>query len=302
MSLAVTGSIGIDTIHAPTGHAERILGGSCTYFAAAASFYGLIRVIAAVGDDWPQSHADLLGKFDNIDLAGLEHRKGSKTFSWTGKYHDNMNIRETLFVEQGVLAEEPPPVPQQFCDTEYLFLANDHPVSQLKLLESFSQPKLVVADTMDLWLNTEFAALEKILFAVDGLIINDSEAEHMTRCGNSVCAARLICDKYNLKFVIVKKGEHGSILMHKDGIAVLPAYPAETVVDPTGAGDSFAGGFMGYITKQDKFDFLTLQKALAHGTIMASFTIESFSLERLVHLTTAELDHRMRQFAEAVSV
>jgi len=302
MSLIVTGSIGIDTIHAPTGSAESVLGGSCTYFSAAAALYGPVRLVAAVGDDFPDEHERTLQHFPSIDISGLEKRAGSNTFRWTGKYHENMNIRETTDVTLGVLGEDPPGVPESFHDSRYVFLANTDPLSQLRFLDSFPDPTLVVADTMDLWIKTESDRLNELIHRIDALVLNDSEAEMMTSAGNTITAARQIRRQYDLDFVIVKKGEHGSILMHPDGIALLPAYPAEKVIDPTGAGDSFAGALMGVITRTGRADFPTLQQALAHGTIMSSFTIESFSLDRLTNLTMDEINQRLDEFANYVQI
>jgi len=303
MSLLVTGTICIDTIVAPTGHREGILGGSCTYFAAAASFYGPVRLVAAVGEDFPSEFVKTLDHFRTIDSAGLEIRKGSKTFRWGGKYLANMDSRETLFTDLGVIGEHPPTVPAKFKDSQFLFLANSHPGVQMKMLESVARPKLVVADTMDFWINGARAELDLLLTKVDGLVLNYDEAELYTGKRNTVDAARAIL-KAGPKFVVVKKGEHGCILCHRDGIVALPAYPAENVVDPTGAGDSFAGGMMGHLAshKGDAHSIGAIREALAHGTVVASFNIESFSLDRLKTLTRGEIDARYREFASMVRV
>lgn len=303
MSLLVTGTIGIDTVHTPSGKAEGVLGGSCAYFAAAASFFTPVRVVAAVGGDWPAAHRRALEHFKNVDLSGLEHRPSSKTFAWGGRYLDDMNNRETLYTHLGVLEEPPPGVPAKFRDSEYVFLANTHPGVQLELLSHFPKRKLVVADTMDLWINVANDELMKLLKQIDGLALNYDEAELLTDTRNPITAARKIL-KLGPRFVTVKKGEHGAILVHEDGIAVLPAFPAEIehVVDPTGAGDSFAGGMMGHIAAVGKTDLATIQSALAWGTIVASFTIESFGLDRLTKLTRREIDERMKQFQRATRI
>lgn len=301
MSLVVTGSIGIDTIHTPTDSVESILGGSCTYFAAAAAFLGPVRLVAAVGDDFPEEHRQLLESFLD-DLDGLEERAGSKTFRWTGRYYDNMNKRETLDVHVGVLEEDPPPVPEGYRDSEFVFLANTHPASQLAFLESFPNRKLTVADTMNLWITTERDTLDALLKAIDGLVLNDEEAELMTEEANPVKAARMIREEYDLDFVILKKGEHGSILRHERGMAVIPAYPIEGLVDPTGAGDTFAGGVMGYLANVNRTDFEAIQTAMSHGTIISSFTVEAFSLDRLREISMADIHGRMIEFARAVRV
>jgi sugar/nucleoside kinase (ribokinase family) len=314
MALICTGTIGIDTVYTPTDHAEHVLGGSCTYFAAAASFFTPVRIVAAVGGDFDQQFRDVFKSFPNIDTTGLEIRQGSKTFRWGGKYHQNMNSRETLFTELGVLVEKPPAVPGPYLDSEYVFLANSHPGVQLDLLNQFSKRRLAVADTMDLWINSARKDLETLLKHVDGLVLNNDEAELFTGKKNPVTAARHILNDHNqgakgLQFVVLKKGEHGCIIVHKDGIAALPAYPAEQVIDPTGAGDSFAGGMMGYIAGQGATSktskpgsFETIQQAVAHGTVVASFNIESFSLTRLQKLKKGELDARFKEFAKMVRV
>ncbi|MCW5755841.1 MAG: sugar kinase [Phycisphaeraceae bacterium] len=308
MPLIVTGTVGIDTVYTPDhGHRENVLGGSCTYFAAAASFYCKpVRVVAAVGEDFPPELRQTMDRFEGIDHAGLEVRKGSKTFRWGGKYLDNMDQRETLYTDLGVLAEEPPAVPKAFRDSRYVFLANTHPAVQLGLLEQLPQRRLAVADTMDLWIETARPELERLCGLIDGLVLNFDEAEQLTGKRNTVAAARRILD-LGPRFVVVKKGEHGCLIVHKDGIAALPAYPTEEVVDPTGAGDSFAGGMMGALAREADADesldpsaFGAIHRAVAHGTIVASFNIERFSLDRLATLTRAELDERYRRFAGMV--
>lgn len=294
MSLIVTGSIGIDSIHAPTGNADNVLGGSCIYFAAAASFFGPVRVVGAVGDDFPDRFLDTFKQFQ-VDLAGLERRSGSKTFRWRGKYHEDMNNRDTLEVDLNVLAEALPEVPPHYRDSRYVFLANTHPASQLELLGNFTQRDLVVADTMDLWIETERPVLMDLLRQIDGLVLNDSEARMMTEQTSLIRAAEQMLD-LGLTFVVIKKGEHGSLLWHRQGQAVLPAYPARDVVDPTGAGDSFAGGMMGHLTATGNTSVQGLRDAMAYGTMLASFNIEAFSLDRLVQIQREHIDNRLTEF------
>jgi len=306
MPLIVTGSIGIDTVYTPTGeHRENILGGSGSYFAAAASFYGPVRLVAAVGDDFPDEMRSTLASFKGVDLAGLEQREGSQTFRWGGKYLDDMDRRETLYTELGVLGEAPPPVPDSFKDSTVAFLANAHPAVQLAMIDALPKRKLTVADTMDLWINIAKDELARVLSAVDGLVLNYDEAELLTKTRNPVTAAKHILEM-GPKFVVVKKGEHGAIFVHKEGIAALPAYPAEKVIDPTGAGDTFAGGMMGYLAQHaasnNLSDFDTILKSLAHGTITASFNIEAFSLERLKTLTKQEIDARYNEYAKMLRI
>ncbi len=305
MSLIVTGTIGIDTVHTPHGSAEGVLGGSCAYFAAAASHYAPTRLVGVVGDDWPDAHRKTLASFEGIDLGGLEVRSGSQTFRWGGRYFANMNDRETLFTELGVLEEHPPEVPGHFADSRYVFLANTHPAVQLGLLEQFPDRKLAVADTMDLWINIAHDDLRQLLTAVDGLVINDSEASQLTEEHNAITAARRILEM-GPTFVVVKKGEHGCVLVHRDGgaVGVLPAFPVEAsgVVDPTGAGDSFAGGMMGHLAASERTDADAIHEALAWGTVTASCTIGSFGLEGLRDVDRAGLDARMSSFQSAAVV
>lgn len=298
MSLIVTGSIGIDTVITPNGQADEVLGGSSTYFAAAASYFGPVRLVAAVGEDFPTSFMPVFEHF-KIDTAGLEKRAGSKTFRWTGKYLENMNDRETLSVELNVLAEDLPPVPENYKDSQYVFLANTHPAGQMALLEQFPNCKLSVADTMDLWINTANDELKALLKKITGLVLNDSEAKLLTGESNMIVAAEAIL-AMGPEFVVIKKGEHGSLLVHKEGIAALPAYPAKAVNDPTGAGDSFAGGMMGYLAASDDVSLDAMKKAIAYGTIVASFNIEAFSLERMKQIGKGEIDKRLTEFRQTV--
>lgn len=310
MSLIVTGTIGIDTVETPSGETrEGVLGGSCAYFSAAAQHHGPVRMVAAVGEDFPDAHRKVLGSFANIDSKGLEVRQGSKTFRWGGKYHDNMDHRDTTFTDLNVLEEAPPAVPEEYKDAKYVFLANGHPAVQLGMLDQLPNRKLVVADTMDLWINIALDDLKLLISKVDGLVLNFDEAQLLTGHQNTVAAAKHILDM-GPSFVVVKKGEHGCLFVMRDsdgiGIGALPAFPAEQVIDPTGAGDSFAGGMMGYLAHdqngEPEFNLARLKAALAHGTVMASFTIETFSLERLASLNTNELAERFDEFARMLRV
>ncbi|MEM1330836.1 MAG: PfkB family carbohydrate kinase [Planctomycetota bacterium] len=303
MSLICTGTIGIDTIETPSGERrEELLGGSGTYFAAAASFYAPVRLVAAVGDDFPDSFNAVFEKFPQVDTEGLERRGGSKTFRWGGRYMEDMDHRETLFTELGVLGEAPPPVPQNFRDSQFVFLANGHPAVQSAMLDAIDSPKLSVVDTMDLWIDTAREPLEALLKRVDGLVLNFDEAEQFTGLRNPVAAGRKLLE-LGPRFVVVKKGEHGCILVHRDGIGALPAYPTERVVDPTGAGDSFAGGLMGALAASNDADpgsIESVHAALAHGTVVASFNVESFTLDRLCEIGRDDLQARFDEFAGMV--
>ena len=304
MPLLVTGTIGIDTVHTPTAKAEEVSGGSCAYFAAAAAFHhNPVRIVGAVGGDWPNEHAALLESIEGLCLKGLERRSDSKTFAWGGRYFDNMNQRETLFTELGVLEEAPPEVPESYADSRLIFLANSHPSVQMDLLKKFPDRQLAVADTMDLWINIAREELLALFKKIDGLIINDSEAEQLTEISNPITAARAIIGM-GPSFVIVKKGEHGAVLVHQGGIAAIPAFPLDQdgVVDPTGAGDSFAGGFMGHLAASGKLDFETMQKGMAWGTVTASFTLGSFGLDGLCATTREQLHARMDEFKKIAAV
>ena len=303
MKLVVTGTIGIDTVQTPRAKREGVSGGSAAYFAAAASQLCPVRLVAVVGGDWPTEHHSILKSFSGVCLDGLESRTNSRTFAWGGKYFEDVNRRETLFTEVGVLQEEPPRVPTAYADSELVFLGNTHPSVQLGFVDQFPKRKLVVADTMDLWIRTANPELRALLQRVDGLIVNDSEAAELTGVRNAISAGRKILDM-GPKFVVVKKGEHGAILIHPEGSAVIPAFPIEdaNVVDPTGAGDSFAGGFMGYLAREGRFDFASLQKAMAYGTVVASFSLEAFGLDRMRTLKFDEITKRLAQFQQMARV
>lgn len=309
MPLIVTGTIGIDTVHTPTGSAEAVLGGSCTYFAAAASFFTDVRMVAAVGGDWPEHHRAVLQRFPRVCVEGVETRPTSKTFAWGGRYLEDMNTRETLYTNLGVLEEAPPAPPEAYRNSRFVFLANTHPAVQNDLLAQFPRRVLAVADTMNLWIDIAKDDLRKLLTQVDGLVLNDEEARMLTGRSNLIDAGSAIL-KMGPTFAVIKKGEHGCLLVHRDGLAALPAYPAEKVIDPTGAGDSFAGGMMGHIAASHPEDadassaasFEVVQKSLAYGTVVASFNIESYSLDRLASLKKEELDERLAHFGRIVRV
>ncbi len=300
MSLLVTGSIGLDTVETPAGRREQILGGSAIYFAYAASFFTPVRLVGVVGEDCPRSFFNVF-EGREVDTSGLEVRKGSKTFRWHGSYVKDLNEAVTVEVDLNVLAERAPKIPQPFLDSRYVFLANTHPVLQLEMLKSLNSPKLVVADTMNLWISTQREELGKLLRHVHGLVLNDGEVRLLTGQKNLVAAARQVLTM-GPKFVVIKKGEHGCLLCTADrGEFVLPAYPTDKVVDPTGAGDSFAGGMMGYLSTQGTFSAATLKRALAFGTVVASFTIADFSLDGLRAATRDQIDDRWHDLKQAMS-
>ena len=300
MSLLVTGSIGIDTVEAPSGTVKDALGGSSVYFSYAASFFTDVRLVGVVGDDCPDGFLEPLEGNGRIDLGGLEVRKGSKTFRWHGRYHDDVNVRDTVAVDLNVLAEAGPTIPKAFRDSDYVFLANTHPALQLEMLSQLAEPKLIVADTMDLWITTERDVLERMLGRVDGLVLNDSEARLLTEQPNVVAAGEEIAQAVR-GFVVVKKGEHGSLLFARGEVAALPSYPTAKVVDPTGAGDCFAGAMMGCVAAEDDADLPALRRAMAYGAVTASIELEDFSLNRLLTATRGDIDARFEQLRRLVS-
>lgn len=297
MSLLVTGTIAIDSVETPYGREENCLGGSATYFSVAASHLRPVRLVGAVGEDFP---GEFLKIFDgrDIDTAGLERRSGSKTFRWKGTYEGAMNEAQTLETQLNILAEDPPRIPENFRDSKYVFLANTAPAVQLQLLKQLDDTQLVVADTMNYWIENNQNELMELLRNINALVLNDNEAKMLTGKDNLVAAAREIT-KMGLDFVVVKKGEHGTLLWTKNNEAfVLPAYPTEAVKDPTGAGDSFAGGMMGYLAGKDNSDLDSLKKAIAYGTVIASLVIEDFSLGRWSSAGIKDIEQRLQQFRE----
>lgn len=300
MSLLVTGSIGIDTVKTPFGVSENCLGGSAVYFSYAASFFAPVRFVGVVGPDCPFKLAEVF-KGRNVDLAGLEVREKSKTFRWSGTYLDDMDNRTTDYLELNVLAEAPPKVPAAFSDSKYVFLANTAPKLQLELLEQIKQPQFVAADTMNCWIESNLSHLKLLLKRIDCLIINEDEARLLACEKNLIKAGKNILDM-GPKAVLIKKGHAGSLLCSTNGEQfILPAFPVENVIDPTGAGDSFAGGFMGYLVQKHKTDVKSLKEAIAYGTVTASFTIEGFSLNGLSAINRADIDARFETLRKMTS-
>ncbi len=297
MSLLVTGSIGIDTVKSPYGTRTDCLGGSSVYFSMAASFFGPVRFVGVVGDDCPFDLAQVFAG-RGVDLAGLEVRPGSKTFRWAGTYQANMDDRTTDAVELNVLAEAPPQVPDVFKDSRFVFLANTAPALQMELLSQVTRPTFVAADTMDLWIDNSLDDLKALLKKIDCLIINEDEAKQLANEPNLIKAADCIM-AMGVKVALIKKGASGSLLRNAQGETfLLPAFPAADVIDPTGAGDSFAGGFMGTLAAQGKTDFATLKQAVAYGTVTASFTIAGFSLDGLTATNPSDIEQRLNQLRE----
>jgi sugar/nucleoside kinase (ribokinase family) len=299
MPLVVVGSVAFDSVETPTETRHRVLGGSAVFFSYAASYFSKVRLVGVVGEDWPDEHTRLL-QSQGIDTSGLTVIPGAKTFFWRGKYLPNMNDRETLEIELNVFGEFKPVLPPEYRQCQYVFLANGSPVTQIKVLEQVTAPKLVVADTMDLWIQTEHGPLLELLKRLDGLVLNDSEAKLLTDDENLVRAGHKVLDM-GLKFVVIKKGEHGAMFFSRNETYVLPAYPTPNVVDPTGAGDSFAGGMMGYLAEKQDTSPQTLKEALAHGIVVASFNVEDFSLDRMRQIKRSDLDERMKAYRRMLS-
>jgi len=299
MPLVVVGSVALDSIETPTETRENLLGGSAVFFSYVASYFTPVRLVSVVGEDWPDEHTQFL-ESRNIDTTGLVVKPGGKTFRWHGRYLDNMNDRETVEVQLNVLADFKPVLPEPCRRAPFLFLANGSTVTQLAALEQCTGATLAVADTMDLWINTERDLLEKLLKKIDGLVLNDSEAKLLTGEDNLVRAGDGV-RRMGPRFVVIKKGEHGAMFFSRHEKYVLPAYPTADVVDPTGAGDSFAGGMMGYLAEQGNFESKTLKEAMAYGILAASFTVEDFSLERLKQIEREDLARRMEEYRRMLS-
>jgi len=299
MSLLVVGSLAFDSVETPYGKVENVLGGSAVFFSYAASFFTEVRVVGVVGKDFPDAFRDILRERP-IDISGVKEVDG-KTFRWSGAYEGDMNQAETRHVELNVLGEFEPEVPEQFADSDFVFLANASPSVQMRVLESVKFPKFAVADTMNYWIENDRDDLLELLKRVDGLVLNDGEARMLTGVANLIAAAKKI-SAMGPRYVIVKKGEHGSLLVSEHGVFVLPAYPLEEVKDPTGAGDSFAGGMMGYLASVGYVSQMELKRAIAYGTICASFDVEDFSLNRLRQIDREDIDQRYREFLSAIRV
>lgn len=295
MSLLVVGSVALDTIETPFGKADDALGGSATFISAAASFFKKdISLVGVVGSDFPKEHIQFLaGKGINLD--GLQIIEGGKTFRWSGRYHFDLNTRDTLDTQLNVFENFNPIIPEAAKNADYVVLGNIHPTLQLQVLDQVKNPKLVIADTMNFWISGAYEQLVKTLARVDLLSINDSEARELAKEHNLVRAARKIMEM-GPHTLIIKKGEHGALLFTSDSIFSAPAYPLEDIFDPTGAGDTFMGGFIGYLAKHDKLDLEHLKRAVIYGSTLASYSVEKFSLERLQNLTGKEIESRYRQF------
>jgi sugar/nucleoside kinase (ribokinase family) len=298
MSLLTIGTVAFDALETPYGQTDKIIGGSCTYIALSAAFFqSNVNVVAVVGDDFPQAYMDTL-ESKGINLDGLQIKAGEKSFFWAGKYHNNMNSRDTLVTDLNVLADFKPVIPVGYQDCTYLMLGNLTPQVQIEAIEGLTKrPKLVVMDTMNFWMDVAMDDLKRVLKMVDVLCINDEEARQLSEQYSLRTAAKLIM-AMGPKTLIIKKGEHGALLFQGSDMFYCPALPLEEVFDPTGAGDTFVGGFIGYLAKTDDISFENMRKAIVYGSAMASFCVEKFGTERLLEITDQDLEGRVNEFRE----
>jgi sugar/nucleoside kinase (ribokinase family) len=301
MSLIVLGTMAFDAIETPFGKVDRIIGGSATYVAyTAANFVTPVRQVSIIGEDFPKEELAELEK-RGVDLSGVEMVKGKKSFFWSGKYHLDMNTRDTLVTDLNVLADFNPVIPESYQRTEFLVLGNVDPAIQLSVIGQLKErPKLIVMDTMNFWMEIAMPKLQEVLKKVDALLVNDSEARQLSGEFSLVKAARKIL-KMGPKYLIIKKGEHGALLFHENKVFFAPALPLEDVFDPTGAGDTFAGGFIAHLARTKDLSFNNMKTAIIVGSAMASFCVEKFGPDRLRTLTRAEIDERIRQFVDLVN-
>lgn len=293
MGILVVGSVAFDSVETPFGKVENVLGGSATYFSTSASYFTDVSLVAVVGDDFPQEHTDFL-ESRNIDLRGLSRNPG-KTFRWKGQYGYDLNEAYTLETRLNVFESFRPVIPPEYAGAEYLFLANIDPDLQMEVMRQVKNPLVIASDTMNFWISSKPESLKKVVGMVDILIINDAEARQLSGDPNLVKSARKILD-LGVKTLIVKRGEYGVLMFSNSSIFAAPAYPLEKVFDPTGAGDTFAGGFMGYLANTGNLSESGIRQAIIFGSVMASFTVEEFSLNRLKNLTYRDIEERYRGF------
>jgi len=299
MSILVGGSVALDSIESPFGKVENVLGGSASYFAYAASFLTKVHLVGIIGEDFPQKYREIL-EDQQVDLSAIEV-SDKPTFNWSGKYHEDMNIRDTLHVDLSIFEDYKVNVPENLTTCETLCLANMSPQHQLQMIEACTDAKFILADTMDLWINIERDNLEKVAAKVDLLILNDSEAKMWTEEDNIIKAGKKLLE-YGPTYVCIKKGEHGATLFKGDEYFVVGAYPLEEVNDPTGAGDCFAGGLAGYLDNKNDYSFASLKEALLVGTTAASFCVEDFSFHKLIEATPQHFENRLKRCRECVSL
>jgi len=295
MPVLVVGSVALDSVETPFGKADDVLGGSATFFSAAASLLTPVQLVGVVGTDYPMEKLEPLAK-RGVDLAGLERAEG-QSFRWRGRYRHDLNAAETLETHLGVFSRFSPKIPDQFRDAPFVFLGNIDPRLQLDVLNQVRKPKLIACDTMNFWIQSRRPDLLELLGKVDLVTLNDGEARQLSEKVNLVQAAKWIMD-LGPKHGIIKKGEHGALMFGRDSVFFAPAFPLEAVFDPTGAGDSFAGGFIGYLTSCNNLDDASMRRAVMYGSALGSFAVEKFSIERLMNLTRSEVDARVRQLRE----
>ncbi|HZH70197.1 MAG TPA: PfkB family carbohydrate kinase [Flavobacteriaceae bacterium] len=294
--LLIVGTVAFDAIETPFGKTDKILGGAATYIGLSATHFDVnSAIVSVVGNDFPQEYLDLLTQ-KNIDISGVEIVKEGKTFFWSGLYHNDLNSRDTLETQLNVLADFNPVVPQNFKDAEVVMLGNLHPNIQISVLDQMTEkPNLVVLDTMNFWMDCALDELKTVLKRVDVITINDEEARQLSGEYSLVKAAEVI-QKMGPKFVVIKKGEHGALLFNEEQVFFAPALPLKEVFDPTGAGDTFAGGFSGYLAEQGLFTFNHMKNAIIHGSNLASFCVEKFGTERMENLSKQDANARLQQF------
>lgn len=291
----IVGTVAFDAIETPFGKTDKILGGAATYIGLSSSQFEVDNaIVSIVGEDFPQEHLDLLTS-NSINIDGIEIVKGGKTFFWSGKYHNDLNTRDTLETQLNVLADFNPVVPEDYKNSEFVMLGNLHPLVQLSVLDQVENPKLIVLDTMNFWMDNTWDDLLKVITKVDVITINDEEARQLTAEHSLVKAARKIADM-GPKYVVIKKGEHGALLFHNEEIFFAPALPLEEVFDPTGAGDTFAGGFVGYLAQTGDISFENMKNAVIYGSSLASFCVEKFGTERMETLSKKEIESRLKEF------
>lgn len=298
MTILVVGSVALDTVETPFGSAERVLGGSANYFAAAASIFGKVSVVGVVGDDYPVEQMDFLTE-RGVDLSGVERRPG-ESFAWKGRYHYDLNSRDTLGTRLGVFADFQPRIPESFRDARFVFLGNIDPKLQMDVLDQVREPELVTCDTMNYWIEGSRDDLLRLLSRVDVLMVNDAEIRQLADEPNLLRGARWVQER-GPDYVVVKKGEHGAILYAPDWIFFAPGYPLEEIFDPTGAGDAFAGGFLGYLSGSGTIDGEELRRAMIYGSAAGSYAVERFSVDRFRDLGPLEVARRVEEFREMTS-
>ena len=298
MSILVVGSVALDTVETPSGSVLDTMGGSALYFSSASRFFAKTNVVGVVGKDFDFSQVKFLQN-DGVNLDGLVVEEGN-TFRWGGKYHDELNLRDTLFTELNVFENFNPVLPKHYQNCQYIFLANIDPVLQLKVLDMVDNPKLTVLDTMDYWIMGHRETLEKVLQRVDMLILNDEELQQLTNSSHLYKAANSLL-KTGLKYLVIKRGEYGAVLVTNTGYFFTPAYPVQTVIDPTGAGDVFAGGLIGHLAKTKEINDNALRRAVVYGSVLASYTVEDFSFNNLKSITQQDIENRFTELQAMTS-